>query len=386
MGRRFNILEHALSSLLRRRGKNLAILSVYTLTVATLASILFLSQALRSEASKLLSAAPELVVQRLEAGRHALIPDSYADSIRNLPGVGAVTPRVWGYYYDSLKQANYTLLGVSGGGEDLQLLSGSFPTGPGQCALGQGIAQAYGVELGDSLVLVDAQNKTCLYHISGLFLSESDLLTNDLILLDDTELRRFFNLPAAHSTDLLVEVYNPREVATLAQKIKHLLPDSRPIGKEEILHSYDTVFNWRSGILLTIAAAALLAFCILAWDKATGISAGEKREIGILKAVGWDTADLLLLKFWEGLALSLSAFLLGSILAWLHVYWFAAGLLAPVIQGWSVLFPRLQLTPVVDLYQLLTLALLTIVPYLACTLIPAWAAAVIEPDTVMRNG
>lgn len=385
MGRRFNILEHALSSLLRRRGKNLAILLVYTLTVATLASVLFLSQALRSEAAKVLTAAPELVVQRLEAGRHALIPDSYAEAIRALPGVGEVKPRVWGYYYDSLKQANYTLLGVSGGSEGLQLLGGSFPTGSRQCALGQGVAQAYGVELGDSLVLVDADNNTCLYEISGLFLTESDLLTNDLILLEETELRRFFNLPGAYSTDLLVEVYNRREVATLAQKIKHLLPDSRPIGKEEILHSYDTVFNWRSGILLIIFAAALISFCILAWDKATGISAAEKREIGILKAVGWDTADLLLLKFWEGLALSLSAFLLGSILGWLHVYWFSAGLLTPVIQGWSVLFPRLQLTPVVDLYQLLTLALLTIVPYLACTLIPAWAAAVIEPDTVMRN-
>ncbi len=385
MGRRFNILEHALSSLLRRRGKNLAILLVYTLIVATLASILFLAQALRSEAGKVLSAAPELVVQRLEAGRHALIPDRYAETIRSLPGVGAVVLRVWGYYFDSLKQANYTLLGVGGGSEGLELLAGSFPTGSRQCALGQGIAKAYGVELGDSLVLVDARNNTCLYQISGLFLAESDLLTNDLILLDDAELRRFFNLPSGESTDLLVEVHNPREVATLAQKIKQLLPDSRPIGKAEILHSYDTVFNWRSGVLLTICAAALLAFCILAWDKAIGISAAERREIGILKAVGWDTADLLLLKFWEGLALSLSAFLLGTILAWLHVYWFSAGLLTPVFQGWSVLFPRLQLTPVVDLYQLLTLALLTIVPYLACTLIPAWAAAVIEPDAVMRN-
>lgn len=385
MGRRFNILEHALSSLLRRRCRNLAILLVYTLTVAILASILFLAQALRSEAGKVLSAAPELVVQRLEAGRQALIPDSYAETIRGLPGVGEVKPRVWGYYYDSLKQANYTLLGVDGGNAGLQLLSGSFPAGSNQCALGQGIARVYGVELGDSLVLVDAHNTTCLYEISGLFSSESDLLTNDLILLNDAELRRFFDLPAGQSTDLLVEVFNRREVATLAQKIKHLLPDSRPIGKEEILHSYDTVFNWRSGMLLTIFAAALLAFCILAWDKASGISAAEKREIGILKAVGWDTADLLLLKFWEGLALSLSAFLFGSILAWLHVYWFSAGLLAPVLRGWSVLFPRLQLTPVVDLYQLLTLALLTIVPYLACTLVPAWAAAVIEPDAVMRN-
>ena len=54
-----------------------------------------------------------------------------------------------------------------------------------------------------------------------------------------------------------------------------------------------------------VLSGALFAFIILAWDKATGLSAEEKREIGILKAVGWETSDILLMKFWEGAAVSL---------------------------------------------------------------------------------
>jgi len=385
MARKLKILEHALSSLARRKQKNLAIIAVYTLTVATLASILFLTQALRTEAANVLLDAPDLVVQRLAAGRHDLIPNQYAEKIAQLPGVGEVTPRVWGYYYDSLKKVNFTLLGVTGNGAGLQLLTGEFPQTDQQCALGAGIAKAYGVEIGDSLVLVDAQNKTLLYEITGLFDHQSNLLTNDLILLIEPELRRFFNLPFDKATDLAVQVYNPREVATLAKKIKFHLPDTRPIGKNEILHTYDTVFNWRSGMMLTVFASALIAFCILAWDKATGISAEEKREIGILKAIGWDTGDVLMLKFWEGLAVSLCAFLLGSIAAYLHVFFFGAGLLTPVLQGWSVLFPQLQLSPTIDLYQICVLAILTIVPYVACTLIPSWKSAVTDPDSVMRS-
>jgi len=385
MAFKLKILEHALASMTRRWQKNLALILVYTLTVATLASILFLTQSLRTEAAKVLDGAPDLVVQRIIAGRHDLIPETYAETIRALPGVAEVTSRVWGYYYDSLMKVNFTLLGVPAGQDKLPLLAGQLPVAPRQCAIGVGIARTYGAELGDSLILVDAQNMTLLFEITGLFDHQSELLTNDMILLTEAQLREFFHLPEGVATDLSVKVYNPREISILTKKIRYALPDTRPISKSEIQHTYDTVFNWRSGILLSIFAAALIAFCILAWDKATGISGEEKREIGILKALGWDTGDVLLLKFWEGLAISLSSFLLGTILAYLHVYLFNAGLLAPVLRGWSILFPTFRLTPMLDLYQVLVLAVLTVVPYIACTVIPSWKSAVTDPDSVMRS-
>jgi ABC-type lipoprotein release transport system permease subunit len=149
--------------------------------------------------------------------------------------------------------------------------------------------------------------------------------------------------------------------------------------------TYDAVFNWRSGIMLTLFASALIAFCILAWDKATGISAEERREIGILKAVGWETGDILELKFWEGAAVSLSAFLLGLTAAMLHVFHGGAALLRPVLQGWSVLFPPLRPVPTIDLYQIFVLGFLTVAPYVACTVVPSWKAAVTDPDSVMRG-
>jgi ABC-type lipoprotein release transport system permease subunit len=187
------------------------------------------------------------------------------------------------------------------------------------------------------------------------------------------------------ATDLAVEIPNPGEIDTVARKVKRLLPDARPITRSELLRTYHAVFDWRGGMLLAIFAASLLAFCILAWDKATGLSAGERREIGILKAVGWDTADVLLLKVWEGLAVSLLAFLLGFTGAFTLVFWWGAPLLGTVLRGWSTLFPEWQPTPHVDLYQIITLAFLTIVPYIASTVIPAWRAAVTDPDEVMRQ-
>ena len=110
MERHLKILEHALSSLRRRTGKSLAIIVVYAFTIAVLASVLFLTHALRTEANLLLTAAPDLIVQRQIAGRHELVPYQYAETIRQLPGVANVQPRLWGYYYDALTKANYTLM------------------------------------------------------------------------------------------------------------------------------------------------------------------------------------------------------------------------------------------------------------------------------------
>jgi ABC-type lipoprotein release transport system permease subunit len=136
---------------------------------------------------------------------------------------------------------------------------------------------------------------------------------------------------------------------------------------------------------MVILAGAFFAFIILAWDKATGLSAEEKREIGILKAIGWETSDILLMKFWEGAAVSLSAYLLGVLSAYLHVFIGSAVVFEPALKGWSVLYPQFKLTPFVSAYQLATLFFLTVVPYTVATIVPSWRSATIDPDSVMRT-
>ncbi|MEW6116331.1 MAG: ABC transporter permease [Nitrospirota bacterium] len=385
MRRHIKILEYALSSLVRRKYKNLAILLVYTFTIMLLASILFLTHALKQEASFLLLDAPDLVVQKMAAGRHDLIPVQYARAVEKIRGVKKASPRHWGYYYDALTRSNYTVLGIDTGMPGLHLVEGSLPSDKGQCAIGTGVAAVRSVGVGDELIIVDSHNTGTAYEITGTFSAQSNLLTYDLVVLTRGELMRFFGLPADRATDIAVEVHNEREVPTIAAKIRQVLPDTRPITKNEIIRTYDAVFNWRSGMMLVIFSSALIAFCILAWDKATGISAEEKREIGILKAIGWDTSDILELKFWEGAALSLTSFLLGSIAAYVHVFFFSASLLAPVIKGWSVLFPEFRLTPSIDFYQITVMGFLTVVPYIASTIVPSWKAAITDPESVMRT-
>lgn len=374
VNRQRNIMDFALSSLLRRKAKNSALLVVYTLIIFVIASLLFFVQALKREAALLLQDAPDMVVQRTLAGRHDLVPDSYAAKIAAIRGVQQVTPRRWGYYYDPVFGANYTLM-----------VPETRQIPPGSVDLGQGVARNQRIKEGDLLTFRTAQNLPLLLHVQQILPAESELVAADLVLLAAEDFQTMFNFPIGQATDLAVTVGNQRELATIAEKIVELLPDTRPILKSEMLRTYDSVFDWRGGLMVVVLAAAVLAFIIFAWDKATGLSAEERREIGVLKSIGWETTDVLLLKFWEGLVISLTAFLAGVVLAYGHVFFFDAGLFAPALKGWSVLYPRFRLVPVIDVYQLGVLFFLTVLPYTAATIIPSWLAATVDPDAAMRS-
>ena len=138
---------------------------------------------------------------------------------------------------------------------------------------------------------------------------QSELVAADLMVMSAADFRAMFDFPADRATDLAVTVGNRKEMATIAAKIVQAFPDTRPILKSEMLRTYDSIFDWRGGMVVVMLSAAVLSFVIFAWDKATGLSAEERREIGILKSIGWETGDVLLFKTWEGIVISLTPFL-----------------------------------------------------------------------------
>jgi len=317
---------------------------------------------------------PELLVQRVAAGRHDLLPEAWVQAVAGIRGVAGARGRLWGYYYDPLSRANYTVM-----------VPEKFWGGKGAVVVGQGVARARGAAAGDKLPLRTFDGRYVTPVIREVVPADSELVSADLILVGEEGFRELFGLPPGLYTDLAVGVRNAREVETVAGKVTRLLPDARPITRTEIVRTYDSIFDWRSGLVVVVLTGAVLAFVIVAWDKASGLSAEERREIGILKAIGWETSDVLLLKAWEGAVVSIVAFALGVLLAYAHVFLGKLVLFAPVLRGWSTLYPDFRLVPVVDPYAVATLFFLTVVPYTIATLVPAWHAATVDPDTVMRT-
>jgi ABC-type lipoprotein release transport system permease subunit len=334
---------------------------------------MFLTYSIKKEATTILRDTPDLIVQRISAGRHDPMPLSYVEKIKQTRGISSVKGRLWGYYYDPITGANYTLM-----------VPEQFSHGPGGIEIGQGISRMRTTFPGDALDFKTWEGKIINLEVKKVFSPESELVSSDLILISEDDFRTLFGGSTDRVTDLVLRVKNPREIPTIAAKIAELLPDTRIILREEILRTYDAVFSWRGGLLILILAGAVLAFIILSWDKASGLSQEERKEIGILKAIGWETSDVILMKFWEGMAVSLSAFLAGILLAYVHVFFASSSLFEPVLKGWTVLYPQFRLVPFIDVSQVVALFFLTVVPYTVATIIPSWRAATVDPDSVMR--
>jgi len=372
--RQRSLLDFALLALWRRRGKNLSLVLVYGLTVFAIASVVLLAGALRAEAAAVLAGGPDVVVQQLSAGRPALVAAEAVARLGAIRGVSRAAGRRWAAYADPVSHATFTVLAPEG-----------FEGRPGEVELGAGAAAAMRWKPGEKVGLLGEDGRWHFLEVRRLLGEETALVSTDLVLLAGEDFERLFALPPDRFTDVALTVRNPRELTTVARAAVGALPGGRAVTRPEMARTYEALFDWRSGLASVVLLGAVLTFALVAWDKAAGLPADERRELGVLKAIGWETGDVLAAKLWEGVVISVAAFLLGVLAAYLQLFLAPAPLLAPVLRGWSVLSPPLRLAPSVSPLELATLFFLTVVPYTLATVVPVWRAASTDPDAVMRS-
>jgi ABC-type lipoprotein release transport system permease subunit len=391
LGRLLNILDYALYSLKRKLFKNVSVFSIFTLVIFLFGSFQLVSKALTEAAETILATAPDITVQQMSAGRQVSIAASAKTEIAEIFGIKKTDERIWGYYFDEDNGANYTVIGVQPQFDNppktrlLDLAEGRLPVAGerGKVVVSENIRHHLQLGTRKHFSLFRPDLSQASFETVGQFDRKGDILTADLILMGLPDARDLFAIPEGFVTDLLVYVANPNEIETIAVKISDTLPGSRVITRNQILKTYKVVFNWRSGLGTICLLTALAAFVILAWDKASGLSQEEMKEVGILKILGWQTNDIIFLRFCESLSVSLLAFLTGYLLAWVHVVFFDGALFRPVFLGWSVVRPAFSLVPPFAVDDLLLVFSISVIPYLCATAVPAWRAASVRADSVI---
>lgn len=383
--RQLNLLDYALATLWRRKLKNCGMVLVFTVVVFLFGSLQLMTRGLTEAAEEILLTAPEITVQQMSAGRQVSLDQAAGAEVAEILGVSRVVPRIWGYHFDEANGANYTVVGMRPAGQLSPLVEGRYPQegSSGEVVISHEVQTS--LDLGSrrsfSLFRPDLTMKSCT--TVGFFNVQSGPVTADTIFMTMADARDLFQLGPHQITDLLVYVANPREVDTIAGKIAAKIAGSRVLTRNQIMKTYNVIYSWRSGFGGICLLASLVAFVILAYDRASGLSREDLREMAILKILGWQVGEVMAIRFWESVVVSCTAFLIGYGLAWLHVVWWQGMLFQPLMLGWSVLRPEFRFVPSFQFADLLLLFSISVLPYLAATVVPAWKSGMVRPDTVI---
>jgi lipoprotein-releasing system permease protein len=384
LSRAWSLLVFALGSLGRRRGRAVATVVGLTLVASAFGAVFSLADALRGAALRGAASAPDLAVSRLRAGRPALLSVHEAARVRAITGVGAVRPRVWGYLYLDALSATVVVVGLTEGERSSlgpSVVDGSIADarGRGWVLLGDAVHRAFGARIGDAL---DLGGRTFTVRARGR--SATSAVSADVVAMDAGDARALLGMGDEEASDLAVHVPNPDELETVATKISEALPGARVVSRESVARAYELTYGARGGFVTLALLPALLALLVLVWDRLTGLSPDERREIAVLKAIGWATGDVLAVRLFESAIVGGAAVTLATALAHGYVFVLGAPGLLDALRGWSSLRPAIALAPSGDGASALAVVSVAVIPWLVASVVPAWRAAVTDPAEALR--
>lgn len=385
----FYLLEYAIGSLLREKSKNIFIVIILTFLTFLLTAVFFITSSIRYELNQTVDALPEIIVAQTQGGKHYDIDVAKVDDIINIAGVISAIPRVWGYYYFKNAGVNFSIVGIdefeepykkslASATKDFELLENGMLIGKG---VRETLTKNYYKEY-FNFILSDGSIKKL--DILGEFDADTQLESNDMIVMSKDNIRQIFNMDENKATDIVVNVSNVDEVQTVASKIQLLFPNTRIITKNDLKISYQNIFDYKGGVFLALFIISLFTFFIIVYDKASGLSSEQTREIGVLKAVGFKIDDILKEKFYEGMIISLFSYIFGVTLAFAFVYIFNAPILQDIFTGYSELKTSFNLPFILDIQTLVIVFFLSVPIYILATIIPSWRVATMDAEEVMR--
>lgn len=367
---RKNLIEYAVILLFKDRADHLFSFTIFTFIVSLLSAVLFVSDAIRSDLVDAAKFGPDIVVENTLAGRAYKLSEEDRESIADLAGVSAVEGDVEGYYYFSQQRVWFHLIADS----SLSLR---------EMSVGEGVKEAMKAwHYDDAFNFFSTEGKITLKMLKTES-KQTNVLSNDVIFMHPANVRAILGFKVDEYSKLLVTVPNPNEVGDITLKIVQLLPTVKATSKEDIQASYRHLFYYKGGIFMILYWVCMVAFLILLKNQISLAYGEKKKEIAILRSIGYAIKDIIALKFIQNTVVALSAFLLGVWIAYMYVFIFQAPLLRAIFLG-SQLGRSVEFTPIVDLNLLFLLFVFSVIPFLAFVIIPSWKIAIADMSEAVR--
>ncbi|HEV3446864.1 MAG TPA: FtsX-like permease family protein [Gemmataceae bacterium] len=356
-----------------------------------------LAKGLQQQAEDALRFGADVYVSGDQFGKNVSVPLALADEIRNIDGVTGVVPRIVAPIGLGKNNEPAVLVGMPAEHfpATVHCVEGRLPQPAklNELVMGTELARRLNIHVGARLppFYHNARGER-ISEVVGLFQADVAIWQANLVLTTLESAAAIGNQESL-ATDLLVSCRPGYQDSVRAAILRlHPLPSPgtearlalRATTRADLQALLPTGLLHREGIF---NLHFLLAFAvgILAVLVTSGVGTSERRrEIGILKATGWQTDELLFRSLVESLLLSVAGAALAIVLAfvWLRLlngYWIASIFLAGVDVHPGFRVPS-RLTPVPALLAFVGALVLV----MTGTLYSTWRTAVVPPRDAMR--
>ncbi|MFW3339438.1 ABC transporter permease [Aliarcobacter butzleri] len=379
--------------LVKHKSKHFAIFLISIFIVFLTSSILFIKNSLQKEISQALENQSDFIIQKTVANKIKDIDTSLIDEFYEINGVSKVTQRVYGQYYFMPENVYFTIIGIDFFEETtnqdlkelLNFLNISKFLEKDSMIIGNGVKKvldkyAYFDSYDFKLENENSKNIKIFKDLP----KEANLIANDLIIMDINIAKKILDIKPDFATDIVLDVPNPLERQNVKEQILLKESNIRILQKDELKKEYENMFNYKGGIFLILFIVVIFTFILVLYQRYSMISSNDKREIGILKAVGWSIKDIIKLKIIENFVVAFMAFIIGVIFAYIFVFILQAPILKNIFIGFSNIKNDFILNQNIKISNLITLFLFFMVPFLSAVLIPVWKIAVIDATKSMK--
>lgn len=317
----WNLLCAALGDLHRHWSRSLVVTLCLAAILFPFVTALAVSEGLRFQAELSVKEGADIYVSEHQCGGTGFIDARMAEELARLPGVSRAAARVVGRTY--MVDRVVALVGVEKGSlSSLQpIVHGRVPAAGGEVLVGHGIARKFGIQAGLPFTL--AANNRKVFRASGI-LGPSCLWGSDLIVMHNEDANEFFRT-GGKATQLLL--YTTSDTEPVAEAITEHQAKHAPLGPAQLrveerrtaLDRVRAAYGRSQGIfsVLFIVGAALTIPSLVV---TCGLGQAQlRREMGVMKAIGWKTRDLLEKAAFENLAISVAAVCISILvcLAWM---------------------------------------------------------------------
>jgi ABC-type lipoprotein release transport system permease subunit len=358
--------------------------------IFSLAAILFpfltalsISEGIKLQSKISVDEGVDFYVSGDSAGSAAPLPFSSIDRFRRIAEIDRIVPRIVGRAY--LKERTVAIVGMPDGAvpNSVLIASGRPVKNKGEVIVGSSLSNRYGLHPGAQFYM--PINRWKRFTVVGVFSSRCSIYSSSLIYMSLDDAGELFRMKGM-ATDLLIYA-KPKQspvVSIYLQLANQKDPPIRIQGRELVNSYLQKGFETRAGVF-TVFYLAAFALAIPLIFILTGLCWTERRrEIGTLKAVGWQTLDVMEVIFWENIYVSVLSACLALIAAYIWIRVFNGFMIAQFFiaePGFMPAFPvPARFVPAPTFLAFLLALVLT----MAGSLYNTWRMAATPPAETMR--